>query len=138
MFPYEIDEEEVLDETTEEIEEEEPVEYGVDFKTGKLTGGKVRGKKAIIVWAWNALKTYRFVYEPMAWDYGSSLPDLVGKAMKHEELEARAEALVRETLMPNPYIEGISDFSCVIENDKMFISFTLETAFGEEDMNVEI
>jgi len=138
MFPFEIDEEEVIDETPEDIEEEEPCEYGVDFKTGKLTGGKVRGKKAVMVWAWNALKTYRFVYEPMSWDYGSSLPDLIGKAMSPGELEARAEALVREALTANPYIEGISEFSCEVDGDKMTVSFKLETSFGEEDMNVEI
>ena len=138
MFPYEYDDEEELNATSEEIEEDEPVEFGVDFETGKLTGGKVRGSKAVAVWAWNALKTYRYNFESMPWEYGCSLMDLVGLAMSPMEMNARSESLVREALSGSPYIEDIKDYECKIENDKMTISFTLVTAFGEEDMNVSI
>ena len=58
---FDFDEEGVVEtvDTDESDEEDEalPVEFGIDFKTGKMTGGKVTGLNAIKVWAWNALQT---------------------------------------------------------------------------------
>ena len=62
MFPYDIEEEEV-DEEQDQEEQSIPVEYGIDFETGQLTGKKVYGIEALKVWIWNALVTDRYRYE---------------------------------------------------------------------------
>lgn len=119
--------------------EEPPLEFGVDFKTGQMTGGKVKGSKAVAVWAWNALKTPRYRYEQCTWQYGSELSELIGESMDSEDAAVLAESMVRDALLPNPYIEDIDGLTCELDGDKLTISFMLITTFGEEEMeNVAI
>ena len=136
----EDDEELGLDDDIEEEEEEGegeelPLEFGVDFSTGKMTGGKVTGKKAVAVWAWNALMYPRYHYELASWQYGSELSDLIGRSPDEDEASMMAESIVRDALLPNEYIEDIEDFTCTLESDKITVSFTLITPFGEEELN---
>ena len=139
---FDEDEELELEEETEEPEEEDediPMEFGVDFSTGQMTGGKVTGAKAVAVWAWNALMYARYRYELTSWQYGSELSDMVGEVMDEEDAQMTAEAIIRDALLPNPYIEDIKDLTCELSGDKLTISFTLVTPFGEEVLNnVEI
>lgn len=131
----EDDEELELEEEEEAPEEEDvdiPMEFGVDFSTGQMTGGKVTGAKAVAVWAWNALMYPRYRYELSSWQYGSELSDMIGQVMDEDDAVMEAEAIVRDALLPNPYIEDIEDFSCSLMEDKLIISFTLVTPFGEE------
>lgn len=131
---FEDDEDIELEETeeTEETTDDIPMEFGVDFSTGQLTGGKVRGSQAIAVWAWNALMYPRYDFELSSWEYGSELSSLIGQVMDDETLSMMAESLVEDALLPNPYIEGIDDFSASLKNDKLTVSFTLKTTLGEE------
>ena len=142
MYPYETDENEELVgeeiEADEEIAEEPPMEWGVNFKTGQMTGGKVTGSKAVAVWAWNALKTARFRFETSTFEYGSELEDLIGIAISQDEASMLVNSIVRDALLPNQYIIGIDNFDCTIDSDKLSISFTLITDFGEEELNVTI
>ena len=39
-----------------------PKEYGIDFKTGQLTGEIVEGLEAVKVWIWLVLQTPRYRY----------------------------------------------------------------------------
>lgn len=52
MFPF-------ADTESDDITEEEyvPKEYGIDFKTGQLSGKIVEGVDALMVWCWIALHT---------------------------------------------------------------------------------
>ena len=45
---------------------EMPKEYGIDFKTGQLTGEIVEGIEAIKVWIWMCLHTQHFIPGTMA------------------------------------------------------------------------
>ena len=47
MFPFDLDDDEI---DVEQREEKEPRDYEIDFKTGKLTGKIITGKKAIEQW----------------------------------------------------------------------------------------
>lgn len=55
MFPF-------ADTESDDITEEEyvPKEYGIDFKTGQLSGKIVEGVDALMVWCWIALHTPRY------------------------------------------------------------------------------
>lgn len=139
---FDFDEEGVV-EDAEPLENEEddtlPVEFGVNFTTGLMTGGKVTGLEAIKVWAWNALKTARYRYEQFTWDYGSELEDLIGLSQRpFEYIESEAKRMCEECLVQNRYIEGIEDFDCMMVQNVLVCSFTIVTTFGEVESNVAI
>ena len=123
--------ESAINDKTSEI----PIEYGIDFDTGKLTGKKVSGKEAIKVWIWNCLHTERFRYAIYSWDYGAELDQYIGDALTEEFINTDCEAEITEALLINPYINGISNFSISFEKTKLSISFTVNTTFG--DLEVE-
>lgn len=140
---FDFDEEGVVESVdADESDEEEdilPVEFGIDYKTGQMTGGKVTGLEAIKVWAWNALKTPRYLYEQNTWNYGSELDTLIGRAsMPIEYIESEAQRMCEECLVQNKYIEGIKDFSCSVEADTLTCTFTMITLFGEVEQSVAI
>lgn len=135
--------EEGVSEYVEPVETEEedvlPVEYGIDFRTGQLTGGRVKGLDAIKVWAWNALKTPRYVYEQYGWDYGSELESLIGRSqMPIEYIASEAKRMVEECLTQNRYIEGIKDFECLMVSGVLVCSFRIITTIGEVNSDVVI
>lgn len=148
MYPYDEDDDgDILeevddDELDEEIEDgddtDQPLEWGVDFETGKLTGGKVYGSKAVAVWAWNALMYPRYRYELTSWEFGNELEDLVGEVMDEEEREILVESIIMDALLPNEHIEGIDNLTCEQDGDHLNIAFTLLTEYGEEEMDVTV
>ncbi len=113
-----------------------PKEYGIDFDTGQMTGKIVEGKEAIKVWIWNCLHTSRFRYGIHSWDFGWDPEEYVGKAVTAEYIQADAQTEIEEALMMNPYITGIDDFNAVKEDDRLTVTFTALTAFGDVDMEV--
>ena len=113
-----------------------PKEYGIDFDTGQMTGKIVEGKEAIKVWIWNCLHTSRFRYGIHSWDFGWDPEEYVGKAVTTEYIQADAQTEIEEALMMNPYITGIDDFNAVKEDDRLTVTFTALTAFGDVDMEV--
>ena len=140
---FDFDEEGVVEsvDTTEADEEEDvlPVEFGIDYDTGQLTGGKVTGLEAVKVWAWNALKTPRYLYEQNTWGYGSELETLIGEAsMPMEYIESEAKRMCEECLTQNKYIEEITEFDCMIVKGILVCSFTIVTTFGEVEQSVAI
>ena len=129
LFPTYIEEDETLE--AEEEETEIPREYGIDFVTGQLTGKIVEGIEALKVWIWFALQTPRYRYPVYTWDYGNEFEDLIGQGYSEEYIEAEAQAMTEDCLLVNEHIEGIADFSAVIENSRLIVSFTADTAFGD-------
>ena len=121
---------EVQKETVQEI----PKEYGINFKNGQLTGKIVGGKEAIKVWIWNCLKTQRFRYPIYSWDYGTNLEQYIGHTLTQEYLNSDCESEIKEALLVNPYIEGISDFSAEMQKEHLILSFKVETSFGEMEV----
>lgn len=121
-----------------EIEESPPIEWGVNFETGKLTGGKVTGLEALKVWAWNALQIERFSFEQFTWNCGSELSSLIGKAQPKSMTESDARRMVEDCVTQNKYITGIDRFSCEINGESLRIAFRLLTTFGEVSMGVTV
>ena len=129
MFPFEKDD--VVQESLDI-----PYEYGIDFETNQLTGSIVAGKEAIKVWIYLALNTTRYIYPIYTWNYGNELEDLIGSAYTKEFIEIESKSLVEEALSINPYIKDITNFDVEIKNENLKISFTVDTDFGEIDIDV--
>lgn len=129
LFPAYINDEGILDEL--EPEKHRPREYGIDLKTGQLTGEIVEGEEAIEIWIWLALKTARYRYYIYTWDYGNELDGLIGQSYTEKYVEAETKRMVEECLLINEDIQSISDFSAKVRSDRLIVSFTANTIYGE-------
>lgn len=129
LLPAYIEEDEEIEEQKEEIKQ--PKEYGIDFKTGQLTGGIVEGKEAIKVWIWLALQTPRYRYYIYTWDYGNELEDLIGQGYTDEYIEAEAQRMTEDCLLINEHIQGITEFHADRTGGTLTITFTANTIYGD-------
>ncbi|MGN0512734.1 MAG: DUF2634 domain-containing protein [Lachnospiraceae bacterium] len=123
MFPFDIEDEEIVEEEEEQI----PCEYGIDFETGQLSGRMVYGLDALKVWIWIALGIDRYYYEQYSWDNGHELATLIGKATSAED----AVRMITECLTQNEHILGIKDVDIEKEDEKFTIKFTVSTDLGD-------
>ncbi len=128
LLPAYIEDDEGIEELKEETKT--PKEYGIDFKTGQLTGEIVEGKEAIKVWIWLALQTPRYRYYIYTWDYGGEFEDLLGQAYTEEYIEAEAQRMTEDCLLVNENIQSITEFSVNMASDTLTISFTANTIYG--------
>lgn len=108
-----------------------PKEYGIDFKSGQLTGEIVEGLEAIKVWVWLALQVPRYRYYAYTWNYGSEFEDLIGQGYSNGYIESESRRMTEDCLLINPDIQSISDFHVSVEKDTLTISFTVNTVYGD-------
>lgn len=134
MFPFDLDENE---DNTEEIEGQEiPTDFEIDFKTGKLTGRIISGVDAVKQWARLVLSIDRYYFTQYSWDFGAELSELIGQGGSREYIESEVEMRITDALMTSEYIESVGDFEIEVGGDTITARFTIETAF--EDSEVEI
>lgn len=133
MFPFDIEDEEI---EIEAEEEKEPADYEVDFKTGKLTGRIITGLEAIKQWVRLTLSTDRYYFSQYSWDYGCDLSSLIGKNYSDEYVKSEAKRMIFDALSVNDYIIGIEDFECSFSGDTLTASFTINTKYGDGEINV--
>jgi len=96
----------------------------------------VTGAPAVLVWAWNALQTPRFIYEIFTYDYGNEIENLVGKPFADELKRSEAPRFVRECLSINPYITDVKDITVEFEGEHLSVSCMIVTVYGEVSLNV--
>lgn len=111
-------------------------EYEFDVNTGQLTGKILEGKAAIKMWIYKALLTNRYIYPIYSWDYGQDLEELIGQGYETDFIKSEVERRVQECLIINEHIKGCHNFNINLINDKLQISFTVNTTFGEVAINV--
>ncbi len=130
LFPAYIEDEEIEEELTEELET--PREFGVDFTTGQLTGIIVEGVEAIKVWIYFALQIARYRYFICSWEYGSEIEDLYGKGYSAEHLESEISRMIEECLLENEYIEKVVVENAEYRLGKLKANITVTTIYEEE------
>lgn len=135
MFPFE---EELENEFDEEEEEYYPVEYEIDFSTGKLTGRNVSGSKALAVWAYLALQIDRGEFYTYSEDYGCELKELIGYKYSQEFLQSEVKRMIKDCLTVNPYITDIENLEITQTKSSLHISFKILTDYGEEEMETDV
>jgi hypothetical protein len=134
LFPTYIEEDQDLETYVEETQTLK--EYEIDFETGQLTGNIVEGSAAIKVWIWLAMRTARYRYVIYSWDYGNEIEDLIGKGYTDAYIKSEVERIIEDTLLINENISSIADLEVTRKNDKISVSFTANTLYGEVSMNV--
>lgn len=106
-------------------------EWGVDTKSGELTGSLVKGREAIKAWIWKALMTERFRYALYSWNYGSELDSYIGKMLTDEYLKTDVQLALEDTLLINEEISAIKDYSATVKGDRLTLTFTAVTTYGD-------
>ena len=96
----------------------------------------VKGKEAILVWAWKALHTPRFRYEIYTWDYGNEVDSLIGQPFTEELKQSEAARYVEECLLVCPYISSVSDVTVTFVDGTLSVQAKLTTVYGEVEVNV--
>ena len=131
LFPAYIEEDE---EITEELGEEltTPLEFGIDFDTGQLTGTLVEGVEAIKVWIYFTLKIARYRYFICSWHYGNDIEDLYGKGYSAEHLESEIGRMIEECLLENEYIGTVTVDNVDYTKGKLSVQITVSTIYNEE------
>ncbi len=118
-----------------------PKEYAWDFQRGDFIreDGKivaVEGREAIKLWIYKALHTTRYRWPVYSWNYGSELETLIGTSYSHAATQSEAKRYVGECLLVNPYIKGIKDLHTSFQEEKLNITFTAVTDYGEVMIHV--
>ena len=130
-----------ITETIENDELPEAKEYAWDFDKNDFVyeNGRnkvVEGIDAVKIWIYKILKTPRYKYMAYTWDYGNEFEALTGRRYSEEYLKSEAERLIKDCLLVNPYITGISNLSVDITGKKLTIEFTANTVYGEVGISV--
>ncbi len=131
LFPAYIEDEEILHELEETMGT--PKEFGLDFKTGQLTGEIVEGIEAIKVWCYLALRVARYHFFICSWDYGNEIEDLYGNGYSAEHIESEAARMIEECLLENDYIESVEISDANYKAGRFKATITIETIYGESD-----
>ena len=111
--------------------------FGLYFQAGRVTG-TIDGLEAVRQAVLLALQTERFFYEIFTPAYGNELHALVGTAPPLSYAQLRQA--VTEALSVDDRIEGISGFAFSRQGDRVKMSFTVATIYGdlEEEMEVAL
>lgn len=136
LFPFVTDTEMALAETT--ITASSIREYGLDFKSGRLTGKIVTGIDALCVWAYLALKAKRYRWVIYSWGYGEEYTNLIGYSYSEEYLYSEVERYMLECLLENEHITGIEDLEVSQIKDKLYIKFKLVTDVGSKGVEMGV
>lgn len=112
-----------------DFEKGEPI-----FKNGSPL--YVTGKDALKTWIWKALITPRGRYEIYSWNFGCDVESLIGQNFIAATKKAEATRYVREALEINPYIKGVSNVNVDFNGSTLLINVTVDTVYGEVEVNV--
>lgn len=112
-----------------EIQQDQPsLTWGIDFEKGEVTG-MIDDIDAIKQTIFLILNSERFRHEIYSWDYGVELQDLIGQQPSYAYLEI--ERLIKEALMMDGRITGVSDFQFTRNKNDVTVRFTVKTSIGE-------
>lgn len=128
------DMEETLEQDTDVVDV--PREFGVNFASGQLTGQIVEGLEALRVWVWLVCHIERYRHPIFTWQYGTELEKYIGQNYSREYMDTVVKKEVEDALMYNEHILGIEDFTTYMEDDRLTMSFTVNTDLGGIEVNV--
>ncbi|MCM1561962.1 MAG: DUF2634 domain-containing protein [Butyrivibrio sp.] len=110
-------------------------ELAYDYENNCLLrrGGKpylIEKDEALKVWIYKALKTKRFAWQAYSHTYGTEMDNVIGVSNDPKIIDSEIKRYIIETLMVNPYIQELSDFSFEHELSAVTASYTVTTIYG--------
>jgi hypothetical protein len=136
LFPFATNEE--LSLASNEVTASSIREYELDFKSGRLTGRIVEGVDALCVWAYLALKAWRYRWVIYSWGYGNEVYDLIGNSYSEEYLRSECRRYIEECLLENEHIIGIEDLEVSQIKEVLYIKFKMITDVGSKEVNINV
>ena len=61
---------------------------------------------------------------------------LIGKNYDKDYIESEVKRMVSEALMTDENILDVTDFSSSMQNEKLTVSFTIDTVYGRRELSV--
>ena len=109
--------------------------YGLDVTKARVAG-EVDEQKAMQQAIYKLLNTERYQHLIYSWNYGVELKELMGKPSFYviPEVERR----ITEALMQDERITGVDAFSFETERNKIHVSFTVNTIYGDIETEREV
>lgn len=104
--------------------------WRLDFANGRISE-QITDLDALLQYVHKALITPRSRYLIYTDDYGCELPDLIGDDVTRGYLDSEVPRMVREALVYHEYINDVTDITYEIDGDKLRISFSIDTIYGE-------
>jgi len=114
--------------------------FAWDFTAGDfiLIDGKiplVTGKEYVRVWAEKALRTVKGIPIYEGTDYGSAHHSLIGRSFDRDFTHTELERTITEALLTSSAITNVSNFEVETDEDRVILSMTLNTIYGEVIMS---
>lgn len=132
VFPFTVDVPE-LEENTEELPVFKELAYDYEKNCLLRKGGKpylVEKDEALQIWIYKALKTKRFVWAAYTHTYGSEIENVIGISNDPDIIDSEIKRYITETLMVNPYLQELSDFTFKHEKDVVTAGYLVTTVYG--------
>ncbi|MBR5432149.1 MAG: DUF2634 domain-containing protein [Bacteroidales bacterium] len=118
--------------TIEEAEEAPSLTYKLDLNSGRIAG-RIDGIEAVRQAIRKRIITPRFKCLIYSKQYGSEIEQayIADGSTTIDFIEATIEAYIKDALLPDTRIVSCYDFAVVQEEDRVYISFKCDTAYGE-------
>ena len=136
LTPENIDE--VITEPDVEEQDSLPSKtWAIDFENGTI-GGFIDDEEAVNQFVVKALMTERSRFPIYTDDYGNELFSLIGADVTAALLDAEIPRMVEEAIVYDDRIDSVQDLTFTRDGDKLYVSFRVVTATGEEIITEEV
>ena len=109
-------------------------EWDIETHEFVIRNGQVcilEGAPALKIWIYKTLLSQRGRYQAYTWNYGNDLDSLVGAAMTRDVISSEAKRITEEALYTNKHILNLKDFTAVLEDNQLKITFVAVTDSGD-------
>lgn len=119
-------------------------EFAWDFEKDRFiynadgTHRIVEKKEAVKVWVLHALRCERYRYLAYFDDYGIEIEPFVGTGPNDGGRASELFQYIKEGLLVNPYITGVTAMSTELVGKKNTMTLHLETVYGSTSVGIEV
>lgn len=141
IFPFTVEEPELETAAEEILPTFRELAYDYDRNCLLRRGGKpylIEKDEALKVWIYKALKTKRFIWPAYTHGYGTETENIIGSCNAADVVDSELKRYITETLMVNPYLQELSDFSFTHEGSVVTAGFIVTTVYGRFDYESEV
>ena len=114
-------------------------EWDIETHEFVIRNGQVcilEGAPALKIWIYKTLLSQRGRYQAYTWNYGNDLDSLVGAAMTRDVISSEAKRITEEALYTNKHILNLKDFTAVLEDNQLKITFVAVTDSGDIEVGI--
>lgn len=133
IFPFTVEVSELEIQAADSLPIFKELAYDYERNCLKRSGGKpylVEKDEALQIWIYKALLSKRFVWPAYTHAYGTELENAIGVSNSKEIIDSEVRRYITETLMVNPYIQELSEWSFTHAGAKLTVEFLVTTVYG--------